>query len=261
MTARLDAFTPMRETRAYGLGGQFQKGGGHIPGRSVPVGAHAGDDEPPQLVPVEVGAGAVEVDKDTIREMRREITNGSYWDGSDAAAFNDADDGKGAFADNEVWVARHAYTSSQYKTINTAARTGDLGQTHEALDRGFTPPPARHLPGPVYRGVDEDNFGPMLSVGERFIDHGYTSTSASGGTATNFAGVLGGSSPVHRTVYRIAPTIETLTTRTVMPGNRSESEWVLPRGSTFTVRKITQYTNPEGGVHRIIDLDWDGVEA
>lgn len=280
MTARLDAFAPMRETRVYGKGGQFAKGGGHIPGKSSASGLtvvpparplfNPDGKMAPQSHEVAIGEGATEVTEPEMRQLQTELR--SERSPEDEAAFEAVRDKTGAFSDQAVAEARIVYVGSGYQAINGVARVGDEALTYDgvrytpeqlarargridSLDRGFVPPPATPLAGPVYRGVQGDIFGASLSVGERFVDHGFVSASSRGDHALEFSGNLTDNGIGHRAVYRIRATAQT-----AMPGAINEHEWVLPRGSTFTVSGIQQFTNAEGKVRRIIDLNWDGVE-
>lgn len=174
-------------------------------------------------------------------------------------------EGRGVFANDEYKQAWLDYTRSDYRPINQGMRRGEWAdpkyravadKLQEAIDSSAPLPVKR-----VYRGQDDDIVGPTLKPGDRFRDDGFVSTSDDFSTGRDFAGRPGSSSKIqNKSLYVIEPN-EAMAKRGVVAGNQSESEWILPPGSTFKVGKIIEYETTGGGKHRIIHLEWDGVET
>lgn len=219
-----------REARTAGLGGQFAKGGGRVPGRGVT-----------EVSPAEMdrllGEIAPPFGDDGLQFSERLTTTAA----AQRAALSDG--------------ARQAvedYGVAAYKTVNQALRTGNLddlagtraGDTVVGLDEAFSTSTAS-LQTVVYRGVR--GTPPDLQPGDRFVDDGYVSTSESGRVALGFATTVDSGTAV--TVYRIRSKSDA----SVVVGETAEGEWLLPRGSAFSVTGVTR-----SGERQVVDLVWEG---
>ena len=110
----------------------------------------------------------------------------------------------------------------------------------------------------MFRGTIDDGFSSTLKPGDRFMDKGYVSTSASPKVAQDFAGPLGSETwgTADLVIYRIRPSAEAAS-RGVLAGTTRETEWILPSGSSFSVDAVTETVIPSGARHRLVDLTWE----
>lgn len=209
-----------------------------------------------------------EMDRDEFRDYWFELRESESGDWPRQQALQDRHRAALDDLETQPWytadhsLARSRYTGGGYTPMNTGLRTGDWAapeyETHVAnLTDVFAQTPTR-LPDDVevlWRGVDSDTFAHALAPGDQFVDRGFVSTSQNISVSADFAGSIGHNSHANRAMFRITPSPEARA-RGVVPGHSGEEEWILPPGSEFAVRDIVEHRTANGGIHRIVDLEW-----
>ena len=148
----------------------------------------------------------------------------------------------------EEQVALRAYTSYDFLSINTALRNDKAevqGTTITALDRLIATQPPLTESVTVYRGVVGSIAEELsqLEEGDTFTDKAYSSTSLQESVAEHF-GSTGGFRDYDTPTLKLSITIpegsRVLNVDSYSAANglteRQESEFLLPRGSTFEVQ-------------------------
>lgn len=164
------------------------------------------------------------------------------------------------FANDEAHEAWLRYTRGDYSEMNDYMRHGtqwreDITRNANLFRTAFNDGPS--LPtSTVYRGIDDDAVGSSLRIGDTFRDNGFVSTTDDFTVGRDFAGRLGSPTTTQNKTFYTIRTTPSTAQRTVVAGNKSESEWILPPGSEFTVRGISEWVTDGGGRHRIIEIDW-----
>jgi DNA topoisomerase IB len=167
---------------------------------------------------------------------------GNVFKGFDESQHPRGDHGRfGLSSVQEQWVRwYHAHGSKQ---INAALR-GEKSQSKNVaeairhLDTSFAPLPEALT---VYRGVPVNGarweYGQTLAAakpGSTYTHHGYTSTSTDEGTALAYGPVvLVSKLPQGTPALKLNEALNS-------PDHRDESEVLLPRGTSFTVRKVVR---------------------
>lgn len=211
MTARLDAFDPMRETRVYGKGGQFQKGGGHIPGADASGSALSRK----ELEAVRAESYAAQREYDPVTYRVSEAVQQS----TDALALYGGEGHRGI---------NRTLRGQDVTPLDVRAAGGDVSKQVERLDAAFdhvgVALPANAT---VYRGVSLD-VAAQMKPGAVFHDAGYMSTS----TSRNAAAQFGQGGPVLEVRLRTGQ-------RVVAAGERQETELLLPRGGQLRIVSVS----------------------
>jgi hypothetical protein len=150
------------------------------------------------------------------------------------------------------------YTKQGFETVNTGLRRGDdlsgsVGRTvkdmDEAFDRFGVTLTERSV---LHRGMS----GPPLEesgfvVGAEITDKGFMSASSEEGMAKFFGGLQRGRG--RRTEYRMRVSVPGGTR--VLVGNPLEDELILPRGSRFVVRGVSENRDKGGRSFFTVDVD------
>lgn len=172
----------------------------------------------------------------------------------------------GRLTDDEK-TALKGYSQYEYQQINAYLRTGSVtgiplaseakasalaAAMDSAIAKGSLPTETV-----LSRGAGSDKVDPaLLKEGSTFTDKGFVSTSAKESFAASWAHATGGNKAVLFKITAPAGTPVAYMGKMAPSYEQKERELVLPRGSTFTVDKVTPQTDAN---LMTVHLTWKGV--
>lgn len=175
--------------------------------------------------------------------------------------------GTGQFADTATHTAWGKYiaggmpgdkNANVFAEINADLRAGRPNELASRLDHAYSPPPAEALPvATLFRGMKGPTEpGRNMVPGQVFTDKAFFSTSQATGAAVKYLGDMAADEgpDANKSIMVIRPSKQ-MAARPVISGNVTVAEWLLPRGSSFRVAKITE-CRVGGAVRRIIEAEW-----